>query len=79
LHSNQYKTDESVWESMREFLSLIPSQTSHYRSTETDKKYFNDTDLNVSKRYNSFKNWYYLQNKKQVIISLTLFSKHFNL
>ncbi len=37
LHSNQYKTDESVWESMREFLSLTPSQTSHYRSTETDK------------------------------------------
>jgi hypothetical protein len=64
---------------VHEFLGLIPSQTSHYSSTKNEKKYFIDTDLDKKKLFESFKEWCFLENKKEVKISLSLFSKYFNL
>jgi hypothetical protein len=37
---------------VHEFLGLIPSQTSDYRSTKNEKKYFVDTDLDKKKPLN---------------------------
>jgi hypothetical protein len=58
---------------VHEFLGLIPSQTSYYSSTKNEKK-----DLDKKKLFESLKNGI-LENKKAVKMSLSLFSKYFNL
>ncbi len=78
------KIDSNVWDSLNEFLSLIPSNLSHYKSTKSEKRYFDlntflkNTDLNLKKLYQLFVEWFCVNKSPNLKLSLTKFSDYFN-
>jgi hypothetical protein len=72
------KINESIWESLKLILTLIPSKTSHYNNERSKKRYFDDPELNIKKLYELFLNYYEKEYKIRLTFSYETFYKYFN-
>ncbi len=48
-HNNRAKIDNEFWNILENWINKFPSHLSHYSSNKTNKKFFDDTSLNISK------------------------------
>ncbi len=72
------KINESIWESLKLFLTLISSKTSRYNNERSKKRYFDDPELNIKKIYKLFLNYYENEYKIRLTFSYETFYKYFN-
>jgi hypothetical protein len=49
LNTKTHTIHSSVWDSLNHFLTLIPSNFSHYKSTDSNKRYFENQEFNPTK------------------------------
>lgn len=60
LHKNRpHKINTDIWTMVKTHWNLFPWKTSHYGQKKTQRKYFDNPDLNVVKLYRSFQQHYF--------------------
>lgn len=78
-HQNRPRTIKAeIWKMVKEHWASFPSKTSHYSYKKTNKKYFDNPDLNISILYDLFKEYYKQKTKKELSMKYTTYQKFFN-
>lgn len=58
-HQNRPRTiTDDVWKMVKDHWASFPSKGSHYSHKKTNRKYFDNPDLNVTILYDLFKDYY---------------------
>lgn len=76
-HNNRpNKISQNVYDLIQEHWATFPSKSSHYGPV-SNKKYFENSDLNVEKLYRSFKEFYFDQTKTTLNMSYNTYHRYF--
>jgi hypothetical protein len=72
------KTDQRVWDLLDFWLKTIPTIESHYKSEKVKKIYFENSDLNVTKLYELFIDYFNAVIGYEPKLGFTCFYNYFN-
>lgn len=77
-HQNRPRTISSeVWQMVKEHWASFPSKSSHYSYNKTNKKYYDNPDLNISILYDLFKEYYKQKTQKELSMKYSTYQKFF--
>ena len=80
-HSNHPKTSEQDKNNIRDHIKMFPFKESHYSRNKTNKKYFLNPDLSISRMYDLYKN-HFTENHFNILSEFMyrkIFVEEFNL
>jgi hypothetical protein len=76
-HNNRAKIDSEFWNILENWINKFPSHLSHYSSNKTNKKFFDDTSLNISKLFKKFIKFLNKSTRKPVKLGFVSFYYYF--
>lgn len=77
-HNNRpTKITENVWTLVEEHWTQIPHKEAHYSRAKTNRKYFENPNLNVVKIYTAFKQYFYEKTGKPLKMGYNAYHKYF--
>ncbi|XP_046471097.1 uncharacterized protein [Neodiprion pinetum] len=74
---NPAKISNVVWSLVKEHWSTFPNKKSHYGSSKTERKYFENPDLNVKKMFHAFQEYYFDKTGKQLSLKYPTYHRYF--